>query len=73
MGTETLYFFIGIGATLYKTKVSISSDINGFSIGTGKLLLNKHYKTKQKFSSQSIVPAELRQERWAERSVLAEP
>ncbi len=36
MGTETRYI-IGLGAKLWKTGVSISSDINGSAIGTGEL------------------------------------
>ncbi len=36
MGTETRYF-IGLGAKLWKTGVSISSDVNGFVIGTGEI------------------------------------
>ncbi len=36
MGTETRYL-IGLGAKLWKTGVSISSDINGSVIGTGEI------------------------------------
>ncbi len=36
MGTETQYL-IGPGAKLWKTGVSISSDVNGSAIGTGKI------------------------------------
>ncbi len=50
MGTETRYL-IGPGAKLWKTEVSISSDINGSAVCTGEikknisylLLLNKRY------------------------------
>ncbi len=50
MGTETRYL-IGLGAKLWKTGVSISSDVNGSAIGTGEikkthihlLLLYTHY------------------------------
>ncbi len=36
MGTETRYL-IGLGAKLWKTGVSISSDVNGSAIGTGEI------------------------------------
>ncbi len=36
MGTETRYL-IGLGAKLWKTGVSISSDVNGSVIGTGEI------------------------------------
>ncbi len=36
MGTETRYL-IGLGAKLWKTEVSISSDVNGSAIGTGEI------------------------------------
>ncbi len=36
MGTETRYL-IGPGAKLWKTGVSISSDVNGSAIGTGEI------------------------------------
>ncbi len=36
MGTETWYL-IGPGAKLWKTRVSISSDVNGSAIGTGEI------------------------------------
>ncbi len=36
MGTETWYL-IGLGAKLWKTGVSISSDVNGSAIGTGEI------------------------------------
>ncbi len=36
MGTETWYL-IGLGAKLWKTVVSISSDVSGFAIGTGEI------------------------------------
>ncbi len=50
MGTKTRYL-IGLGAKLWKTGVSISSDVNGSAIGTGEikkthihlLLLYTHY------------------------------
>ncbi len=37
MGTETRYL-IGLGAKLWKTGVSISSDVNGSVIGTGEIM-----------------------------------
>ncbi len=36
MGTETRYL-IGLGGKLWKTGVSISSDVNGSAIGTGEI------------------------------------
>ncbi len=36
MGTETRYL-IGLGAKLWKTGVSISSDIIGSAVGTGEM------------------------------------
>ncbi len=36
MGTETWYL-IGLGAKLWKTGVSINSDVNGSAIGTGEI------------------------------------
>ncbi len=36
IGTETRYL-IGLGAKLWKTGVSISSDVNGSTIGTGEI------------------------------------
>ncbi len=36
MGTETRYL-IGLGAKLWKTGVSINSDVNGSVIGTGEI------------------------------------
>ncbi len=36
MGTETRYL-IGLGAKLWKTGVSINSDVNGSAIGTGEI------------------------------------
>ncbi len=38
MGTETRYL-IGLGAKLWKTGVSISSDVNGSVIGTGEIII----------------------------------
>ncbi len=37
MGTETRYL-IGLGAKLWKTGVSISSEVNGSAIGTGDIM-----------------------------------
>ncbi len=41
MGTETRYL-IGLGAKLWKTGVSISSDIIGSAVGTGEMKKNTH-------------------------------
>ncbi len=37
MGTETRYL-IGLGAKLWKTGVSISSDVIGSAVGTGEIM-----------------------------------
>ncbi len=42
MGTETRYLF-GLGAKLWKTGVSISSDVNGSVIGTGEIMKTHIY------------------------------